>query len=172
MLSKVDSKTGVREKRFNKELFNSCLQSVNECIKQWYKAWTKDDRKDFKKCCSSEEKKLLKKCILIAINNLNDTFMHSDIYTAIIEYYYASIVLEYYVQNEFNCFNHERGSKITQLKNMITTGDDEWESEIRRIINFSILGGKGKKSRRRSRRNKRKSRKHRKSRKYRKSRKH
>lgn len=136
---------------FDDDYFNKVVDSINKCVNKWYLfrnkfLFSKDDEiNDFKPCCTNEEKDILKKCIFLLLDNTD--FEISDIYAGVIEYYYSTIILEYYVlsDTDFRCFQslNRYMPNIFKVINAITTSDESWASKVRRDINFAaIKGGK------------------------------
>lgn len=125
-------------------MFTRLISKINKCVNNWYSIhFTNDDKKDFTPCCSEEEKDILKKCILLVQENTN--FPSNDIYLGVIEYYYSSIVLEYYAskENHFYCFDffNKEMPKAVNVRDMITVSDEPWASQVRRAIHFAAKKG-------------------------------
>ena len=147
------------EVSFNEELFNKIISSINNCVNRYYKRDYPSDQIEFTPCCTLEEKEVLKKAIGIVKQNVSSLINNGTIYTAVILYYYFSIVLEYYIiidydKGDLPCLKTH--SDTNKLITQITISDEEWVSEIRKLLNNlskeNFLGGKRKKRRKTYRR--------------------
>ena len=129
---------------FNEQLFNELIASINSCTEKYYKNNFPYDKQDFTKCCTEEEKDILKKCIQILQSESNfKSNKEEDVYLGLIQYYYSSIVLEYYVlteTNDYKCFTlmNKTYPGAVKVRDAITTSNDPWASKIRRLINFAV----------------------------------
>jgi hypothetical protein len=149
---------------FDKALFDSKLAEINWCYEEWLNAHDNPKKPDlaldFHKCCNQEETKKLEKAIKIVINNTPDILFSSgtvnyplkeQIYHAVILYYYVNMVIEYYVDSNFDnyCFD-DTEKEVKDIVYTITKSDEPWASEVRRIImGFNEVGEfKGGKRRR------------------------
>jgi len=143
---------------FKEDLFNSIIKELKPCFTKYYQNnYHDEDAVEFKSCCTSEEKEVLKRAINIAKQNVS--FRIEIVYAAIIIYYYVSIVLEYYIAIEEDtkdskCLDNIKrvyGPDVNTLITQITTSDEEWASQIRRLINNmneeQFTGGKFKRKR-------------------------
>jgi hypothetical protein len=130
---------------FNEQLFNELIASINSCTEKYYANNFPYDKQDFTKCCTEEEKDILKKCIQILQSESNfKSNKEEDVYLGLIQYYYSSIVLEYYVltdTNDYKCFTelNETYPGAVKVRDAITISNDPWASKIRRLINFAVF---------------------------------
>jgi hypothetical protein len=136
---------------FNEQLFNNLIASINSCTEKYYANTFPNDKQDFTKCCTEEEKDILKKCIQILQSESNfKSNKEEDVYSGLIQYYYSSIVLEYYVlteTNDYKCFTlmNETYPGAVKVRDAITISNDPWASKIRRLINFAVFTNYSKK---------------------------
>lgn len=111
---------------------------VNKCFEDHYDYYYKQDKVEFKGCCDENEKKLLIKCYNIYTEN-EPTLDKDEVLIAVIIYYYNTIVLEYYINENLDilrsqCFRHFSSPEIMTIRDRIATGDEEWLSSIRKIM--------------------------------------
>jgi hypothetical protein len=135
----IQDKIVIHEKEFA-----NILSLINKCVKDWYFQYFPENmHSEFTPCCSEEEKDILRKCIILVEEHTD--FKSKDIYMGVIEYYYYSIVLEYYASEEnlFNCFDMHKSEypKAVNVRDMITISDEPWASKVRRLINFAAKKG-------------------------------
>ena len=142
----------------NEKLYKIMLNKLNKCFKDRFNTFTRN--LVFSPCCSSlAEKNVIKHSINIA--KQNTTYSDEVIYCSVMLFYYMSIVVEYntYTGSCYYYLKKEYGEdNVDELIRQITTSDEEWASQIRKIINNMnpepFAGGKIRLKRRKTKRSK------------------
>jgi hypothetical protein len=141
----------------NEKLYKIMLNKLNKCINDTFYIFKRNFV--FSPCCSSlAEKNVIKHSINIA--KQNTTYSDEVIYCSVMLYYYMSIVVEYntYTGSCYSNLKTEYGGThdVDELIRQITTSDEEWASQIRKIINNMnpepFAGGKNRLKRRKTKR--------------------
>lgn len=109
------SKTNINDISYKIE---ELVEKLNNCIRNWYFDYYPNKFKlgDFKECCTKDEIKLITDCYNIYIkqhsSNYIDDILKDDILRAIIELYYISQILEYYVMSSSDRTDEDDASTI------------------------------------------------------------
>lgn len=155
-------------------LLTNIINEINSCTEKYYNYHFRSDTKEFTKCCTEEEKNVLKKCIQIM--QVDTDYNPKAMYAGLVQFYYSTIVLEYYVsaENYYRCFDtiNQKYPGAVKVRDAITVSNEPWASKVRQLINFSSTKGKNIKGGKRRYINKRRNKTNKKKRHSRKSRKH
>lgn len=124
---------------FDLPLFESLIRELNlQILIDYHFSWEQKDKVDFTECIQEELDTIIN-CIKIVQKQFLDLYSKETIYYTIIAYYYTIVVLEYYFNiNECCKTMHKKYSNdYNKILFEIMTNDNEWASNLRRIIIFT-----------------------------------
>lgn len=119
----------------DKKMMNRIIENINDRI---YKTYLEDfplDTMDFTNIRTEDELNIIENCIKIMNNNYKNKYPKKIIYTTIIFYYYSVNVLEYYLKiyTKHYIIKKDR-DELIKLVFIVATSNDEWASQIRRLV--------------------------------------
>ena len=125
-------------------------EEFNNCIINWFKKNKYLEENfalgEFKGCCSEDEVEIIKTCITIFLENYDNqnNYDINDIARGIIGYYYATMVLEYYIMNREGVINTlieitENGEYLDNFGNKYKKIDAYDYANVKRKYNNVIM---------------------------------